>query len=306
MLIMELRVRPVPPFDFDLSAKIFSDGNAQIRKYKKAEYWQVIRLNSKLALMIITSTGTVDRPELSVKLKPEKGISEDDKKAAVEIVRSLFNLKVDLNTFYMDMRKDAIMATLVQKLRGLKSPTTPTVFEALIDSVVEQQISLQVAHSIEKRIVKTFGDTLKIDDCVYYAFPTYRSLASASISELRQCGLSLKKAEYIRGISRLVMEGSLMLDKFKDYPDSNQVIKELDDIRGVGVWTAELTMIRGMQRFDVIPADDLGVRRCVSRYYCGGRRISSEETRVIAEKWGRWKGLASYYLIVAERLGIEA
>jgi len=66
-----------------------------------------------------------------------------------------------------------------------------------------------------------------------------------------------------------------------------------------------LTMLRGMQRLEALPADDLGLRRTISHYYCGEKPITSTEARKIAESWGEWKGLAAYYLIVAEMLGIE-
>jgi DNA-3-methyladenine glycosylase II len=197
------------------------------------------------------------------------------------------------------------MSNLTQRLRGLKSPTTPTVFEALIDSIIEQQISLNVAHSLEKNVIKTFGDTLKVDNAVYYAFPTPQKLASASVEKLRQCGLSFRKAEYIRDVSKLIADGKLDLEKLKSYENIKEIINELCEIRGIGVWTAELTMVRGMQKLEAIPADDLGVRRCISHYYCNDRKISGEEARKIAEKWGKWKGLASFYLLTAGILKLK-
>jgi DNA-3-methyladenine glycosylase II len=302
---MKLTLKPIPPFDFDLSATIFSDGDKQIRKYEKGKYWQVIRTNDKLILVAIRSVGTVDEPKLSVELKSKEEILPNDKEKAKEIIYFLLNLKLDLNPFFEDVRNDKVMSALVRKLRGLKSPTTATVFEALIDSIVEQQISLNVAHSLAKKLIKTFGDTLEIANEVYYAFPTPQKLASATIEQLRQCGLSAKKAEYIKEISKLVSDRKLDLEKFKEYEDLEEIINELDKIRGIGIWTAELTMVRGMQKFEAIPADDLGVRRCISHYYFGGSKISAEEARHIAEKWGNWKGLASFYLIMAERLEEE-
>jgi DNA-3-methyladenine glycosylase II len=94
----------------------------------------------------------------------------------------------------------------------------------------------------------------------------------------------------------------LDLEKLKNHEDAEEIVGELDRIKGIGVWTAEMTMVRGMQKFEAIPADDLGLRRVVSHYYCKDTRISSEETRKIAEKWGKWKGLAAFYLIMAEWL----
>lgn len=82
------------------------------------------------------------------------------------------------------------------------------------------------------------------------------------------------------------------------------MIEELKQIRGVGVWTAELAMVRGMQKLDAIPADDLGLRRCISHYYCDNRKTTGDQARKIAEAWKGWRGLASFYLITAERIGV--
>jgi DNA-3-methyladenine glycosylase II len=130
-------------------------------------------------------------------------------------------------------------------------------------------------------------------------------MALASVEELRQCGLSQRKAEYIKSASTLITEGKLNLEKLKNYDNADDIIRELDKVRGVGVWTAELTMLRGMQRLEALPADDLGLRRVISHYYCGGKQITSAQAREIAEGWGKWKGLAAYYLIVASMFGIE-
>lgn len=300
---MRLTIKPVPPFDFDLSAKIFSDGDRQIRKYENGKYWQVVRVNNTLILITITSSGTVEKPRLLVELKSNEEISNDDKKIAKEIISFLFDLKLNLKPFYEKVKNDKVMSKFVRKLRGLKGPATATAFEALVDSIIEQQISLNVANSLEGNVIKTFGDILKVNGEVYYTFPTPQKLASATVGQLRKCGLSQKKAEYIRDVSKLIVDGKLNLDKLKDYEDAREIVNELDKVRGIGVWTAELTMVRGMHK-DAIPADDLGLRRHISHYYCNDRKISSEEARRIAEKWGKWKGLASFYLIIAGKFGI--
>jgi DNA-3-methyladenine glycosylase II len=302
----KIAIQAVPPFSFDLSAEIFSNGDKQIRNYEKGKFRQVIRVDGKLILITVESTGTVDEPELFVELRSDKKISEQDKKETKEAVNALFNLDFDLAPFYAEVNDDKIMAYVAWKLRGLKSPTTPTVFEALTDSIVEQQISLKVANSLEKKLIKKFGDTLDVDGEAYYAYPTPQRLASTSVEELRRCGLSLRKAEYIKAVSALVAEGKLDLEKLKNYADADAIIRELDEIRGIGVWTAELTLIRGMQKWEAMPADDLGLRRVISHYYCGGKRITSAQARQIAKGWGKWKGLAAYYLVAAEMLGTEA
>jgi DNA-3-methyladenine glycosylase II len=303
--IKKITLEAVPPFSFDLSVEIFSNGDRQIRKYDQNKFWQIIRVNGKLILVTVESAGAVDKPKLSAELKSDKTLSHDDAKRAEEALSVLFSLNFDLVPFYEETKTDKTMTNITQRLWGLKSPTTPTAFEALIDSIVEQQISLKVANSIENKLTKRFGDALSIDDEVYYAYPTPRKLASVGIEEIRQCGLSQRKAEYIQGISKLVANGELNLEKLKNCESADEIISELDRVRGVGVWTAELTMLRGMQKLEALPADDLGLRRTIARYYCGGKVITSAQARQIAENWGRWKGLAAYYLVVAEMRDIE-
>jgi DNA-3-methyladenine glycosylase II len=302
---MKLAIKAIPPFNFEISALIFSEGDKQIRKYENGKFWQVIRVNGKLVLIVIKPMGSLDRPRLSIELVSDRELSDNDGKKAAEIVHSFFNLDFDLKPFYDDVKNDVVMARLTRELCGLRSPTTASVFEALVDSIIEQQISLNVAHGLEVRVIKAFGDRLKVNGEVYYAYPTPQRLASAPVEQLRMCGLSMRKAEYIKNASELVTGGRLNLERFKDYDDMNAIVRELDDVKGVGVWTAELTMVRGMRKLDALPADDLGLRRVISHYYCNDRKISSDEARRIAEKWGSWKGLASFYLIVAESRGLS-
>jgi DNA-3-methyladenine glycosylase II len=196
------------------------------------------------------------------------------------------------------------MHKISQALYGFKFPTTETAFEGLVDAIVEQQISIKVARGIEDKIAKKLGGKLKVNGEIHYAFPTPENIKNACISNIRACGLSQRKAEYIYYAAESIVDGKLDLEKLKNNPDDEQVIAELDEIKGVGVWTAELTLLRGMRRLDVLPADDFGIRRVISTYYCGGKPINAAEARQIAEAWGKWKGLAAFYLIIAEVRGI--
>jgi DNA-3-methyladenine glycosylase II len=258
---MFLKIEPVPPFDLDLSARLFLEGDGRIRRYEAGRYWQVIRINERLALAIVRSLGTVDEPAISVELLPDEGLSKQEKTTAGALVGRIFNLNLDLRPFYERVLSDRVMSQLTIALRGLHSPSATSAFEALIESIIEQQISLYAAWSVQRRLTEAFGDALILGEKEYYAFPLPENLASVTIEELRACGLSGRKAEYIRDASRLVADG-LDLEALGSH-EEEEIIEELSNIRGVGVWTAELTMVRGMQKFDAIPADDLGIRRYI-------------------------------------------
>src|SRR3990170_8194640 len=123
MFTEKMTVAALPPFNFDLSAEIFANGDKRIRNYEKGRFWQVIRLNRKLVLATIESVGTVDKPKLSVELRSDGDLNGEDIKKAENTVNFLFSLDFDLKPFYERVKDDKIMASLTRKLWGLKSPT---------------------------------------------------------------------------------------------------------------------------------------------------------------------------------------
>ena len=288
-----------PPFDFGLTAFILADGDPQIAKYDGTAYRQVLRVGGKLLLTTVAPVGSVDSPQLRAEFISDSPLTEPDVSATHAVISSMFNAYLNVKPFYQTIRNDPVMAELSRKLRGLKNPETATVFQALFDSIIEQQISLSVAHVLQRRVIKAFGDALVVDGKTYYAFPTPERLALASVDSLRRCGLSRRKAEYITGIAARIAGQAVDLERLKQYGETQRILDSLCSLRGVGQWTAELTAIRGLNRLDVIPADDLGLRRWIAHYYCGERMITSAQARSIAEQWGKWQGLAGYYLVVA-------
>ena len=223
-LAEKLFLTALPPFNFELSAQIFSDGDPHVRRYEKGRFRQVIRIGGKLALVSVESVGTVENPRLSVEIKADHKLTEADKENAGKTVNHLFNLDFDLTMFYEEARNDAVMARLTRQLFGLKSPTTQFAFEALVDSIIEQQISLKVANTFERRIIKKWGDPLNLGDEVFYVYPTPEILAAATVQEIRAIGLSERKAEYIKNAASLIAEGKLDLEALKTCPNPDDII----------------------------------------------------------------------------------
>ena len=297
-------INALAPFNFDLTAQIYRNGDPQIRIYRDGVLSLVAKLNDQLVLMKISSKGSVASPRIGVELKSNKPITLQDSQRAQETTKFILNLDFDLGSFYEQINKDPVMREIARQLCGLKNPTTPTVFESLVDSVVEQQISIKVAIALEEKFIKKLGDHLEIEGETYFVFPMPKTVATATVDDIVHIGLTRRKAEYIYGVAQLIATGKLDLEELKTRESADEIIAVLDTIRGIGVWTAELTMLRGMHRLDMLPADDLGIRRVISTYYCKGRPIKAAEGREIAKRWGRWKGLAAFYLIIAEIRGL--
>jgi DNA-3-methyladenine glycosylase II len=295
---------PRPPYDFSLSAAIFGRGDPQVRMFGQGIFRQALDIGDKAVLVEVSSQGSVHAPNLCLSIRSDTTLSKSEIEKVKAIIFSMFNIDDDLVPFYTAMESDPVMTALVQQLWGVKAPTTPTVFEALTDSIIEQQISLAAAHSIEHRLIKAVGKRLNLEEATWYCYPTPQILAKTTDLTFRSCGLTLRKGEYLRDISRHIVDGTLDLDHFKTYPDTESIISEMVKVRGIGRWTAELTILRGLHRADSFPADDVGVRRFISRVYYNGKKISPDEARAFADIWGPWKGFAAYYLEVADMLGL--
>jgi DNA-3-methyladenine glycosylase II len=216
----------VPPFSFDLRLTIFSEGDRSIRRCEEGKFWQVVRVDDILVLVSMKALGTVDDPKLSVELTSDHKMSEGDEEKAKQTVSVLLNIDLDLKPFYKHAKDDLVLTDIIRRFRRLKIPTTPIVFEALIDSIIEQQISLSVAHVLQARLIKAFGKALRVHAEVYYAYPTPRDLATTDLKQSRTRGLSRKKAEYIKEVSRIVVDGDLDLERFKRYNDTKRIITE--------------------------------------------------------------------------------
>ena len=300
-----IELHPVPPYNFDLSARFFSDGDPQIQVYDGEKYIQVIRIGKLPVLASFSSTGMIEDPVVSVELETMRRLHKKEIKHAEQICISLFNLNLDLVEFYEDISADPTLLSITRQLRGLKIPATESAFEALVNAIIEQQLSLEASYSIEKRLIKTFGEELSVGSGHYYAFPTPDRLALVSLSELHACGISLRKCEYIRDIALTIVEHRLDLESLKKEEDSSKIYRTLRSLRGIGEWSAEYILLRGMHRLDSIPAGDVGLMRAVSRYYRNGTRISAGDVRKISRSWGKWRGLAIFYVMIAAWTNIE-
>lgn len=296
---------PKPPYDFSASAFIFSHGDPAIRCFKDGIFWQALEVDGMPVLVRVHSPGTTNAPELVCSVESERTVPKSVRSSAGDHIAAMFNIYEDLIPFYQKIEHDPLLTGLLPTLYGLKSPATPTVFEALIDSVIEQQISLPVAHTLQNRMIKNRGQSVSSRDSVYFCYPTPARLADTPVELFRFLGMTVRKGEYIREISRQIVDGFFDCEGLKTISDTGQIIRELVKIRGIGQWTAELTILRGMHRLDAFPADDVGTRRIIAQYYHNGNRMTVDAARAFAEQWGEWKGLAAYYLEIADMSGVQ-
>jgi DNA-3-methyladenine glycosylase II len=213
------------------------------------------------------------------------------------IGRWIIFAELNLLPFYQLAASHSVLGPITQELHGLKPMRPASLFEMLVIAVTEQQISLAAAYRIRTRIIERFGDHVN----GLWAFPTPRRLSESSAPDLMTCGLSQRKAEYVKGLAYKVANGLLDLDSLEAMSDED-VRSLLLQVRGLGPWSAEYFLVRGSSRPDRVPAEDLGIRSIVGRYLGRGQRLSPQGTMRKLSPFKSYRGLAAFYLLAYERL----
>ena len=186
---------------------------------------------------------------------------------------------------------DPVMAGLVEDLGRLSFETrrrgSPRLdsYGMLLRSIVGQQVSTKAAAKIYERVLELFGGHA----------PTPAELLAVEPAHLRGAGLSGRKVEYVRDLARHIESGELELDRLAELSDE-EVINEISAVRGLGVWSAQMFLMFSLERPDVLPTGDLGIRRAVQLAYGLDGLPGHDELTRIAEPWRPDRTLACIYL----------
>ncbi len=205
--------------------------------------------------------------------------------------------ELDVRPFYRIAKNDPVIGPLARRFRGMKPIRPATLFEMMVDAVIEQQISLVAARKIRARVVERFGER----KAGLWIFPGPEDLAQAPLEAIRACGLSGRKAEYISGLAKKVVDGSFDLDGLNGMSD-DEVRSTVSGIRGFGRWSADYILIRGLGRPDAVPVDDLAVRTIVGKYLGKGSRMTAGQVEQRLKPFVPFRGIAVFYLLVHHRL----
>jgi DNA-3-methyladenine glycosylase II len=186
---------------------------------------------------------------------------------------------------------DPVMAKLIERLgpmdmeRRRRGRPKGDAYAALLRTVIGQQLSAKAAFTIHGRVLELFGGR----------HPTSRELLDADPGDLRAAGLSGRKVEYLRDLAQHVLDGELEVDRLDQLPD-DEVIAEIVAVRGFGEWSAQMFLMFFLERPDVLPTGDLGIRKAAQIEYGLEELPGPEELERIAEPWRPRRTLACLYL----------
>lgn len=179
---------------------------------------------------------------------------------------------------------DPAQRPLIEKYGPCRLTPQTDYFAVLCESIVSQQLAVKAADAIHGRFIAYYGG----------APPTAAVLATPP-EELRALGLSGKKAEYILDLAAKIAGGAITPSDFPAMTDDD-IIEQLVSVKGVGVWTAHMFLIFALNRPDVLPVGDFGVRKAMMLNYGLDAMPDKATMERIAVHWRPWRSVASWYL----------
>jgi DNA-3-methyladenine glycosylase II len=295
-----LTIQPVPPYRLDLTVWALKRRPDYVAdRWNGTTYSRVLSLSGSHGVPVLAAVEQ-DGPRLHVSLSSNDGpLTEPLQADARAALERLLGTSIDLSGFYR-AAEDTYLTPLALLLRGLKPPRYATLFEALANAVTCQQITLTAGLRILNRLTEAYGApfTSAEGGVTAYAFPRAEDVAGrATPEDLRALGYSRQKARAMLEIAEELASGRLDLPALEAL-DDDTALTRLRRLHGVGRWTAEYVLLRGLGRLHVFPGDDVGVRKRVEQWLGLTERLDYPGVRKALTRWERHGGVIYLHLLV--------
>ncbi len=248
------------PFHLEATVRVLQRrATNAVDVWEGGRYLRAFATDDAVALVEIVNRGTIDDPDVRLVMLKD-GVSAAARATLGQVVRRMLGMDVDPVPLQSRAEAERRLRPTALALRGMRPPRFAGLFEAFANVVPFQQVSLDAGVAIVRRVVERFGKPLDSDGRRFFAFPAVEAIAAARLGALRECGLSVRKAETLREVARAI-EGGQITEEQLSSMDSEEAMRFLQEQKGIGPWSAGLVLLRGLGRLDVFPPGDVGAAR---------------------------------------------
>jgi len=287
----------VPPFRLDLAVWVLRRRPENlIDRWDGRCYRRALALEGGAVEVAVTQPGPPETPQLRVEVEGERA-GPDTRPAVTAALERLLGLRIDLSEFEQLAARDVRLGPLAKRFRGMKPPRFPTVFECLVNAIACQQVTLTLGVRLVGRLAEAYGLAMNGGDAPVHAFPQPEELARSKPEELRSLGFSRQKARALIELSSAIAEGHLKLEALA-YESDGAALDRLSRVRGVGRWTGEYVLLRGLGRLHVFPGDDVGARNSLLRWLGLTGPLDYDGVRRAVTPWSAYGGLIYFHLLL--------
>jgi DNA-3-methyladenine glycosylase II len=291
---MEFLIEPVPPFRLGLTVwALRRRGNNVVDRWDGQTYRRALQVGRRAVEIAVSQVESQETPLLKVVaagLRREPGRKE----TLAAALERMLGLRVDLTDFYRLAAADERLAPLAQRFRGLKPPRFPTIVEALVNGIACQQVSLDVGIMLLNRLAIGFGARAGAS----FAFPSARHLAGQEPDRLRNLGFSGQKARAVVEVANIAYRHPMEMESLRELDDESASMR-LQSLHGVGRWTSEYVLLRGLGRIHIFPGDDVGARRRLAQWLGIRGTLDYAAVGETVKSWAPFAGMVYFHLLLA-------
>jgi 3-methyladenine DNA glycosylase/8-oxoguanine DNA glycosylase len=272
------------PFHLEATVRVLQRRpQNRVEVWEQDRYLRVLARADGLTLVEVENRGTIDDPDVRFSIRSGDLPAHSE---LVKTLRSVLGLDVDPEPLQRLAESERALRPTALALRGMRPPRFAGWFEAFANVVPFQQLSLDAGLAIVGRLVQRFGKHLEHGERRFRAFPTAHAIAGARLAALQECGLSVRKAESLRYLARAIESGELREEKISGM-STDDALRTLIELPGIGPWSAGLVLLRGLGRLDVFPPGDVGAARRLGALMRLRSRASLDR---VVERFGTSRG----------------
>jgi DNA-3-methyladenine glycosylase II len=290
-------IRPLPPFRLDYTVwALRRRPRNDIDRWDGTTYRRIVTVGRRVTELAIRQSGSPAVPRVMVTAVPSLRTPADRREVRA-IVDRLLGLQIDLSEWYRLAHRDRRLAELADRFRGVKPPRFPTVFEAIVNAFACQQLSLVVGLELLNRLAVVCDVRRRGGKGAQYAFPSAHGVARVAPARYHAIGFSRQKVRALLTLAREIDQGELDVEGLAGGGDGEAAAR-LRELRGVGRWTAEYVLLRGLGRLHVFPGDDVGAQKSLARWLGRSKPLDYAGVSRAVEKWRPYAGMLYFHLLL--------
>lgn len=284
---------PVPPFRLDYTVlALRRRSKNSVDRWDNKHYTRLFFIENQLIKVSIEQ-----KNEEKILVSVNKKINHETKSKLIRLLEMMLGLNLTLQEFYRISKQDPHLAPLVIQFMGLKPPRFPSIFEAFVNAISCQQLSLDAGLQIQNRFIQYVGKNISDTEGIFYAFPTPEDVASCSIPELAKLGFSIAKCKTLLELSSRIITDKYLFRNFENTSNDN-IVKILCQLRGIGRWSAEYVLLRGLGKIEIFPGDDIGAKKNLQQLLDIKTTLDYQQISKITKKWEPYAGLIYFHLLL--------
>lgn len=284
---------PVHPFRLDYTVWALRRRSKNIvDQWDDTRYTRLFLIEDQLIKVTVEQKNP---NEISV--STNKKINQKIKVELIRLLEMMLGLNRKLLNFYRLAKHDPHLSHLVIQFKGLKPPRFPSIFEALVNAISCQQLSLDAGLQIQNRFAQYVGKKMSDRDGTFYAFPIPEDVAKCSVAELKKLGFSTNKCKTLIDLSSQIIADETMFDNLEN-KTNDEIVKFLCQFKGIGRWSAEYVLLRGLGKIEMFPGDDVGASKNLQLLLHLKTKLDYQQISKITKKWYPYAGFIYFHLLL--------